>query len=82
MVIEVTALIAHRVQYAEAIKYYIDLTPEEETEKTNQLLLFLIPEKEKANKEGLLKKKREIWMNFLNKVTGVRPLQWPDTLHL
>ena len=32
-VIQVTGLLDHRVQYSEAIKYYIDLTPEEEKEK-------------------------------------------------
>jgi ribosome-associated heat shock protein Hsp15 len=34
-VIQVTGLLDHRVQYIEAIKYYIDLTPEEEKEKLN-----------------------------------------------
>jgi len=29
-VIKVTGLLANRVQYAEAVKYYIDLTPEED----------------------------------------------------
>jgi ribosome-associated heat shock protein Hsp15 len=32
-VIRVVDLLDHRVQYSEAIKYYIDLTPEEEKEK-------------------------------------------------
>jgi ribosome-associated heat shock protein Hsp15 len=32
-VIKVTGLLHTRVQYAEAIKYYIDITPEEEVEK-------------------------------------------------
>jgi ribosome-associated heat shock protein Hsp15 len=32
-VIQVVALLDHRVQYSEAIKYYIDLTPQEEKEK-------------------------------------------------
>jgi ribosome-associated heat shock protein Hsp15 len=31
-VIQVSGLLDHRVQYGEAIKYYIDLTPEEEKE--------------------------------------------------
>jgi ribosome-associated heat shock protein Hsp15 len=30
--IKVTGLLANRVQYAEAIKYYVDLTPEEDLE--------------------------------------------------
>lgn len=32
-VIKVTGLLANRVQYTEAIKYYIDLTPAEEIER-------------------------------------------------
>ena len=32
-IIKVTGLLGHRVQYSEAIKYYIDLTPEEENER-------------------------------------------------
>jgi ribosome-associated heat shock protein Hsp15 len=31
--IQVSGLLDHRVQHSEAIKYYIDLTPEEEKEK-------------------------------------------------
>ena len=31
--IRVTALLAHRVQYQEAIKYYLDITPPEELER-------------------------------------------------
>jgi ribosome-associated heat shock protein Hsp15 len=31
-IIKVTALLANRVQYSEAVKYYIDLTPSEELE--------------------------------------------------
>ena len=31
-IIKVTGLLANRVQYSEAIKYYIDLTPEEDSE--------------------------------------------------
>ena len=32
-VIKVTALLDHRVQYSEAIKYYIDITPPEELDR-------------------------------------------------
>lgn len=32
-IIQVVALLDHRVQFSEAIKYYIDLTPQEEKEK-------------------------------------------------
>jgi len=31
--IKVTGLLGHRVQYAEAIKYYLDITPAEEIER-------------------------------------------------
>ncbi len=31
-IIKVTGLLANRVQYSEAVKYYLDLTPEEDTE--------------------------------------------------
>ena len=31
-IIKVTALLSNRVQYSEAIKFYIDLTPEEDSE--------------------------------------------------
>ena len=33
-IIKVTGLLDHRVQYSEAIKYYIDITPEEENERS------------------------------------------------
>lgn len=36
-VLKVTGLLANRVQFLEAIKYYIDLTPEEEVEKMKTL---------------------------------------------
>jgi ribosome-associated heat shock protein Hsp15 len=32
-ILKVTGLLDHRVQYSEAIKYYIDLTPAEENER-------------------------------------------------
>lgn len=32
-IIKVVGLLANRVQYSEAIKYYVDLTPEEELER-------------------------------------------------
>jgi len=35
--IKVTGLLHNRVQFAEAIKYYVDLTPEEEVEKMKVL---------------------------------------------
>src|SRR5689334_22958059 len=35
-IIKVAGLLDHRMQYSEAIKYYIDLTPEEEKERLQQ----------------------------------------------
>ena len=35
-IIKVTGLLDHRVQYSEAIKYYIDVTPAEEMERLQQ----------------------------------------------
>ena len=32
-VIKVTGLLDHRVQFSEAIKHYLDITPEEETQR-------------------------------------------------
>ena len=63
--IEVAGLLHNRVQYSEAIKYYIDLTPEEEKEKIQTSAFVFNTGKEKANKDGLLKKKKETWMNFM-----------------
>lgn len=34
-IVKVTGLLHNRVAYPEAVKYYIDLTPKEETEKLN-----------------------------------------------
>jgi ribosome-associated heat shock protein Hsp15 len=36
-IIKVTALLFNRVQFAEAVKHYVDLTPEEELEKIKTL---------------------------------------------
>ena len=66
--IEVSGLLHARVQFSDAIKYYIDLTPRRGKRKKVKklLLLFLIQESEKAKKEGLLKKRKGILMIFLN----------------
>src|ERR1035437_2723903 len=52
--IEVTELLHNRLQYSEAIKCYIDLTPEEV--------------KDKVNREDQQKNKKESWMNLWNNV--------------
>ena len=49
--IEVTALLHTRVQYGEAIKYYLDLTPEEETKKT-QSTTFVFNTGKRKSKQG------------------------------
>jgi ribosome-associated heat shock protein Hsp15 len=36
-IIKVTGLLGNRVQFSEAIKYYVDLTPEEEIEKVKNI---------------------------------------------
>ena len=56
--IEVSGLLHNRVQFAEAIKYYIDLTPEEQKEKI-QTASFVF-------NTG---KRKEILMNFLNRIS-------------
>jgi ribosome-associated heat shock protein Hsp15 len=36
-VVKVTGLLDHRVQYSEAIKFYVDLTPAEELERMKHI---------------------------------------------
>lgn len=59
--IEVTGLLHNRVQYAEAIKYYIDLTPEEEMEKM-KTTAFVFQTGKRQSKQGrpTKKQKREL----------------------
>lgn len=59
--IEVTGLLHNRVQYAEAIKYYIDLTPEEEKEKV-KTTAFVFQTGKRQSKQGrpTKKEKREL----------------------
>jgi ribosome-associated heat shock protein Hsp15 len=59
--IEVTRLLHDRVQYAEAIKYYIDLTPEEEKEREKQTA-FVFQTGKRQSKQGrpTKKQKREL----------------------
>jgi len=57
-VIEVTALLANRVQYSEAIKYYIDLTPEENKE-TIQSTAFIFQTGKRKSKQGRPTKKEK-----------------------
>ncbi len=59
--VEVTGLLHNRVQYAEAIKYYIDLTPEEEKEIVKQTA-FVFQTGKRQSKQGrpTKKQKREL----------------------
>lgn len=60
-VIEVTGLLHNRVQYAEAVKYYIDLTPEEESDKI-KTTAFVFQTGKRQSKQGrpTKKQKREL----------------------
>jgi len=59
--IEVTGLLHNRVQYSEAIKNYIDLTPDEETERVKQTA-FVFQTGKRQSKQGrpTKKQKREL----------------------
>ena len=56
--IEVTSLLHTRVQYAEAIKNYIDLTPEEESEKLKPTA-FVFQTGKRQSKQGRPTKKQQ-----------------------
>ncbi len=57
-VIEVTGLLYSRVQYSEAVKYYIDLTPEEDNEKM-QGTAFVFQTGKRQSKQGRPTKKEK-----------------------
>ena len=56
--IEVTGLLHNRVQYAEAIKNYIDLTPEDESEKLKPTA-FVFQTGKRQSKQGRPTKKQK-----------------------
>ncbi len=56
--IEVSALLYNRVQFSEAVKYYIDLTPEEDKEKT-QASSFVFNTGKRKSKQGRPTKKEK-----------------------
>ena len=56
--IEVTGLLHNRVQYAEAIKNYIDLTPEEEKESLKPTA-FIFQTGKRQSKQGRPTKKQQ-----------------------
>ncbi len=59
--IEVTGLLHTRLQYADAIKYYIDLSPEEQKEKIKETA-FVFQTGKRQSKQGrpTKKQKREL----------------------
>ncbi|MEP7233046.1 MAG: RNA-binding S4 domain-containing protein [Ginsengibacter sp.] len=60
-IIQVTGLLHNRVQFSEAIQYYIDLTPEESTEKIYSTA-FVFNTGKRKSKQGrpTKKEKREL----------------------
>ena len=63
-IIKVTGLLDHRVQYSEAIKYYIDLTPAEENEPNEMQAASFHTGKRLSKIGSLQKNKEEILMNL------------------
>ncbi len=57
-VIKVTGLLQNRVQYSEAINYYIDLTPEEDREAVKQTA-FVFQTGKRQSKQGRPTKKQK-----------------------
>ena len=62
--IKVTALLDHRVQHAEAIKYYIDITPAEEIERLQFQAAVFYTGKRKSKIGRPTKKQRRDLDNF------------------
>src|SRR6478672_8797533 len=56
--IEVSGLLSNRVQYSEAIKFYIDMTPEEEKEKSFSTA-FVFNTGKRKSKQGRPTKKQK-----------------------
>ena len=56
--IEVTGLLHNRIQYSEAIKHYIDLTPEEEKENV-KTTAFVFQTGKRQSKQGRPTKKQK-----------------------
>jgi len=66
--IQVTGLLDHRVQYSEAIKYYIDNTPEEEKEKLNVQAASFYTGKRLSKTGKPTKKQRRDFEDFTNEL--------------
>lgn len=56
-VVEVTAILDHRVQYSEAVKFYTDLTPPEVLEAQKAAFSFSFHSGKRMNKSGRPTKK-------------------------
>jgi len=67
-IIKVVDLLDHRVQYTEAIKYYIDLTPEEEKEKLNVQDASFYTGKRLSKTGKPTKKQRRDFEDFTNEL--------------
>jgi ribosome-associated heat shock protein Hsp15 len=64
--IEVAGLLHKRVQYAEAIHYYIDLTPEEEKEKVKETAFVFQTGKRQSKQGRPTKKQKRDLENFIS----------------
>lgn len=63
--IKVTSLLDHRVQYAEAVNHYVDLTPEEDNVKTQSTAFVFNTGKRKSKKGRPTKKEKRNLDEFL-----------------
>lgn len=63
--IEVTGLLHSRVQFSEAIKYYVDLTPEEDKQKVQTAAFVFNTGKRKSKKGRPTKKEKRNLDQFL-----------------
>jgi ribosome-associated heat shock protein Hsp15 len=66
-VIEVITLLHNRVKYEEAVNYYIDLTPEENIDKTQSSAFVFNTGKRKSKQGRPTKKEKRSLDNFLDK---------------
>ncbi len=73
-VIRVTGLLANRVQYQEAIKYYVDITPEEEIERLQYQAAAFFTGKRRSKIGRPTKKQRRDLEGF----TGNEELELPE----
>lgn len=64
-IIEVTGLLYARVQYAEAVKFYVDLTPEEEIVKKSESAFIEYTGKRQSKQGRPTKKNRRELGDFL-----------------